>query len=301
MIIMMYCGAKLFIIGKSKNIIYSNDIFMYLFGEKLGSIFKVIMPIFSLCSFIVMIAGAGAAMNQYYAINKNLGGFLLAIVTMISIILGMNKVIDILGSIGPIISIVAIIVSMKTISINYENLYNIDSIISSLKVMKTIDSWPIAAFIYSGLNIIFATPFIAGAGKTVHNIKNCKYAGIIGGSILILSAMLINIALLSDIQNTYNQEIPTLYMAKQISPLVGEIFSIILIGGIYTTAAPLLWNVCSSCFLEKTKGFNIMAVLCTILGVIGGTLPFSYLVSFMYPISGTIGILIIISLIFRKC
>ncbi|WP_419743174.1 hypothetical protein [Paraclostridium dentum] len=301
MIIMMYCGSKLFIIGKSKNLKYSNDIFLYLFGEKLGHVFKIIIPVFSLCSFVVMVAGAGAAMNQYYGIDKNLGGLLLAIITMISVILGMNKVIDILGSIGPIIAIVAIAVSLKTININYENLYNIDYIVNNLEMTKAIDSWPIAAFVYSGLNIIFATPFLVGAGKTVHNIKNCKYAGIIGGLILILSAMFINIALLSDIQNTYNQEIPTLYMAKQISPLVGSVFSVILIAGIYTTAAPLLWNVCSSCYLEKSKGFNIMAILCTILGIVGGMLPFSYLVSFMYPISGTIGVLIIISLIFRKC
>ncbi|MGL4730532.1 MAG: hypothetical protein ACRCW0_02980, partial [Clostridium sp.] len=91
MIIMMYCGSKLFIIGKSKNLKYSNDIFLYLFGEKLGRVFKIIIPVFSLCSFIVMVAGAGAAMNQYYGIDKNIGGLLLAIITMISVILGMNK------------------------------------------------------------------------------------------------------------------------------------------------------------------------------------------------------------------
>ncbi|MDO7205934.1 hypothetical protein Q5M85_19435 [Paraclostridium bifermentans] len=79
-----------------------------------------------------MVAGAGAAMNQYYGIDKNLGGLLLAIITMISVILGMNKVIDILGSIGPIIAIVAIAVSLKTININYENLYNIDYIVNNL-------------------------------------------------------------------------------------------------------------------------------------------------------------------------
>ncbi|WP_250675890.1 hypothetical protein LZ906_007970 [Paraclostridium ghonii] len=300
MIIMMYCGAKLFKLGKIMNLRYSNDIFLYLFGNKLGYIFKIIIPVFSLCSFIVMIAGAGAAMNQYYGIDKNVGGILLAIVTMVSVILGMNKVLDILGNIGPIIAIVAIAVSLITITINYENLYNIDDIVSNLEMTKAIDSWPIAALVYSGLNIIFATPFLVGAGKTVHNIKNCTYAGIIGGLILILSAMFINIALLSDIQNTYNQEIPTLYMAKQISPLIGKIFSVILIGGIYTTAAPLLWNVCTSCYEEKTKEFNIMAMTCTILGIFGGMLPFSYLVSFMYPISGTIGVLIILSLIIRR-
>lgn len=296
----MYCGAKLFRIGKMTNLKYSNDIFLYLFGDKLGYIFKIIIPVFSLCSFVVMISGAGASMNQYYGMDKNLGGILLAILTMVSVILGMNKVLDILGNIGPIIAIVAIVVSLITITNNYENLYNVDVIVSNLDITKAIDNWPIAALVYSGLNIIFSAPFLVGAGKTVHNIKNCKYAGIIGGLILILSAMFINIALLSDIQNTYNQEIPTLYMAKQISPLIGNIFSIILIGGIYTTAAPLLWSVCSSCYVEKTKEFNIMAVICTILGIFGGMLPFSYLVSFMYPISGSIGVLIILSLIIKR-
>ncbi|MCG4682554.1 hypothetical protein, partial [Faecalibacillus intestinalis] len=84
-------------------------------------------------------------------IDKNLGGLLLAIITMISVILGMNKVIDILGSIGPIIALVAIAVSLKTININYENLYNIDYIVNNLEMTKAIDSWPIAAFVYSGL------------------------------------------------------------------------------------------------------------------------------------------------------
>ena len=301
MLIMMYCGTKLFLIGKSNNLKYSNDIFLYLFGKKIGNIFKTVIPVFSLCSFIVMIAGAGAAINQYYGINKMLGCILMSIITMISVILGMNKVIDILGSIGPIISIVAIVVSLKTIGANYQNLYNIDTIITGLEMKKAVHNWSMAAFVYSGLNIIFATPFLASAGKTVHNKKNCKYAGMIGGMVLILSAMFINIALLSDIQNTYNQEIPTLYMAKEISSLIGSVFSIILIAGIYTTAAPLLWNVCSSCYIEKSKEFNIMAIFCSILGIIGGMLPFSYLVNFMYPISGFIGVLIILSLIFRKC
>jgi uncharacterized membrane protein YkvI len=300
MVIMMYCGAKLLKIGKTINLKYSNDIFTYLFGNFIGSIFKILIPVFALCSFIVMISGAGATMNQYYGVDKTIGGIILAIITMISVIMGMNKVLDILGNLGPIIAIIAISVSVVSITRNYETLNNIDTIVNNLEITKAMDSWPLAAIVYSGLNIIFAAPFLAGAGKTAKNINNCKYAGMIGGFILILAAMFINIALLSDIQNIHKQEIPTLYMSKQISPIVGNIFSIILISGIYTTAAPLLWSVCSSCYEEKSKGFNIMAMLCTILGVFGGMLPFSYLVNFMYPISGSIGVIIIIGLMIKR-
>lgn len=300
MVLMMYCGARLFEIGKNIQLKYSNDIFTYLFGDFMGSIFKIIIPVFSLCSFIVMISGAGATINQYYGINKTIGGIILAIITMISVIMGMNKVLDILGNLGPIISVIAIGVSIVSITKNYQNLSNIDYTINNLGIVKAIDNWPIAAIVYSGLNIIFATPFLVGAGKTAKNIKNCKSAGIIGGFILILSAMFINIAILADIQNVHMQEIPTLYMSKQISPLIGNIFSLILIGGIYTTAAPLLWSVCNSCYEEKSKKFNIMTIMCTILGIFGGMLPFSYLVKFMYPISGSVGVLIILALIKKR-
>lgn len=300
MVLMMYCGARLFEIGKNIQLKYSNDIFTYLFGDFMGNIFKIIIPVFSLCSFIVMISGAGATINQYYGINKTIGGIILAIITMISVIMGMNKVLDILGNLGPIISVIAIGVSIVSITKNYQNLSNIDYTINNLGIVKAIDSWPISAIVYSGLNIIFATPFLVGAGKTAKNIKNCKSAGIIGGFILILSAMFINIAILADIQNVHMQEIPTLYMSKQISPLIGNIFSLILIGGIYTTAAPLLWSVCNSCYEEKSKKFKIMAIMCTILGIFGGMLPFSYLVKFMYPISGSVGVLIILALIKKR-
>lgn len=299
MVIMSYCGFKLLYIGKTNMLRSSNDIFIYLFGNTIGNIFKIIIPIFSLCSFIVMISGAGSAMNQYYGINKTLGGIILALLALVSVMLGMNKVLDILGNIGPAIIIVAIGVSIATICNNYENIRNINETINNLNIIKAVDSWWISAIIYSGLNIIFAAPFLAGAGKTVKNIKNCKHAGIVGGVLLMSAAMFINIALLSDINNVHIQEIPTLYMAKNISNLVGNIFSIILILGIYTTAAPLLWNVCNSCYEEKTTGFNIMAILCTILGIFGGMLPFAYLVNFMYPISGTLGVIIIIGLLFR--
>lgn len=304
MIIMSYCGFRLLYIGKTNNLRSSNDIFTYLFGNYIGGIFKILIPVFSLCSFIVMVSGAGATINQYYGIDKTVGGIILALLALASVMLGMNKVLDILGNIGPIIIIVAIGISVITISNNFENLSNISETVGKLHMVKAVDSWWISAIVYSGLNIIFVTPFLAGAGKTVKNIKNCKYAGILGGVLFVVAAMFINVALLSDIQNVYTQEIPTLYMAKNISNLVGNIFSVILIAGIYTTAAPLLWNVCNSCYEEKTKGFNVMAIVCTILGILGGMLPFAYLVNFMYPISGTVGVIIIMGILSKfkgKC
>ncbi|MDU7536527.1 MAG: hypothetical protein E7K67_05960 [Peptostreptococcaceae bacterium] len=115
-----------------------------------------------------------------------------------------------------------------------------------------------------------------------------------------IAAMTLNMGIMSDIQNTYITEIPTLYMAKNIGPIVGIMFSFMLIAGIYTTAVPLLWSVCDSFSQEKTTKFTLIALFCTVIGFIGSMLPFSMLVNIIYPMSGLFGVIIIVSIFIRN-
>ena len=299
--IMAYCGASLLEIGNQKNLKSSNDIFEYLFVKHIGKLFKSFMPIFFFCSFVIMLSGAGASINQYYGISKNIGSLILAIITLCSVLLGINKVISILGNIGPMIAIISIGVGIVTISRNIDSFCIADEIIGTLNITKAIDNWWMTAIVYSGLNLIIATPFLVGVGSTATNKKNCIWGGILGGIVFMIAAMTLNMGIMSDIQNTYITEIPTLYMAKNIGPIVGIMFSFMLIAGIYTTAVPLLWSVCDSFSKEKTTKFTLIAFFCTVIGFIGSRLPFSMLVNIIYPMSGLFGVIIIISIFIRKC
>ena len=92
-------------------------IYLNIYAESIiGYLFKRFMPIFFFCSFVIMLSGAGASINQYYGISKNLGSLILAIITLCSVLLGINKVISILGNIGPIIAVISIGVGIVTIS-----------------------------------------------------------------------------------------------------------------------------------------------------------------------------------------
>lgn len=298
--LMAYCGANLLEIGKKGNLKSSNDIFTYLCGRHIGNLFKKFMPLFFFCSFVIMLSGAGASINQYYGISKNIGSLILAIITLGSVLLGINKVISILGNIGPIIAIISIGVGIVTISRNVDSFYMANEIIHTLNMTKAIDNWVITAIVYSGLNLIIATPFLAGVGATATNKKNCIWGGILGGIVFMVAAMTLNMGIISDAQNTYITEIPTLYMAKNIGPMVGGMFSLMLIAGIYTTAVPLLWSVCDSFSIENTKKFTTIAIVCTFIGLIGSRLPFSMLVNIIYPLSGFFGVIIIISIFVKN-
>lgn len=300
LVILSYCGASLLEIGNTVRLRSSNDIFTYLCGDFVGKFFKMFMPLFFFCSFVVMISGSGATMNQYYGISKSIGSLILSVVVVLSVLLGINRVIDILGNIGPVIIFVSIGIGVITIARNYESLLHINEILPSLNMTKAVDKWWLSGLVYSGLNIIIVTPFLIGVGSTAKNRKNCIWGGILGGVAFMAAAIILNFGLMADIKNVYTTEIPTLYMADKISPLVGTMFSFILIAGIYTTAVPLLWSVCNSFAKEKTVKFNIIALVCGILGFFGGRLPFAALVNFIYPLSGALGIIIIIGIILRK-
>lgn len=301
MIIMAYSGASLLAIGKEQNFRSSGDIFTYLCGKWIGKFFKLFMPLFFLCSFVVMISGAGASINQYYGIEKNIGSLILAIFALGSVLLGINKVIDILGNIGPMIAIVAIGVGIVTALRHVDTLNEASIIISNLNITKAVDNWWLTGIVYGGLNLILATQFLVGVGATAKNKRNCIGGGILGAIIFMIAAMSLNLGIISDIQSVYIKEIPTLYMADKIGPIVGIMFSFMLIAGIYTTAVPLLWSICTNFAKENSQRFMTIAVLCSVLGFIGGRLPFSMLVNLIYPLSGLFGIVIIVSIFIKNC
>ena len=99
-----------------------------------------------------MLSGAGASINQYYGISKNFGSLILAIITLCSVLLGINKVISILGNIGPIIAVISIGVGIVTISRNIDSFCMANEIIGTLNLTKAVDNWWMTAIIYSGLN-----------------------------------------------------------------------------------------------------------------------------------------------------
>ena len=296
MIILSYCGAKLLEIGKISNLKSSNDIFTYLWGKTIGNLFKLFMPIFFLCSFVVMVSGAGTSINQYYGLSQEFGSLIMIILSLVSVLIGMTKVIDILGNIGPMIIIVSLGIGFITIFRNYDNLINIESVVPTLNVIKAVDNWYLSGIIYSGLNIIMVTPFLVGTGSTSKCRRSCILGGILGGILFMSACLVINLGILSDIENIFVQEIPTLYMANKIGPIVGILFSAILIVGIYTTAVPLLWSTCNSFFTEGSKGFKLTAFICCIIAFLGGKIPFSSLVNLIYPISGVLGLIIIVGI-----
>ena len=110
------------------------------------------------------------------------------------------------------------------------------------------------------------------------------------------ATLVMNIALLSKIDIIGELAVPTLHLADSISPVIGIAFSVVLILGIFSTAAPMTWTVCDKITKEGTTKAKVIAAIVVLAAFIGGQLPFGTLVGIIYPYTGYLGLLLFICL-----
>ena len=283
-----------------------NDIYKYYCGEKLGICFDYFSTIFCFLSFIVMVAGAAATLKEHYNLPSVYGSGLIVVLTFITVIGGLSKIVEIVGKVGPIIVTISISVGVISIIKNFSNLNPeiLNPILQDLnntnKLVKASPTWYIAAFSYVGFCMLWLAGFLASLGAKVKNEVEAKLGGILGAVLFSASVIIVSLGLLSNISLIAGKQIPMLFLANDIYPVFSTIFSFIVLGGIYSTAVPLLWNVVSRFTQEKTNSFKLLTLGLSIVGmIIGIWLPFDKLINIVYVINGYFGGILLLVMICR--
>ncbi len=224
----------------------------------------------------------------------------MAVVALLTVSLGLDKLSKILGGIGPIIIIFTLLVGGISLAKNIGNIGEAAQVLSTVKIAKPVPNAYLSGVIYTTYNTIVVMAFLTGLGASAANKKEAICGGILGGVALMAAAIMMHLAILSDIGNLYSKAIPSLFLADKISPVIGVLFSIILILGIYTTAVPLLWSVTNRFVDDKHPKFKLITLIAAILGLIGGFLPFDKLVGILYPYTGYMGVIILVCVLYRQ-
>lgn len=84
-------------------------------GKWLGTFYEHFVRIFLFAVVVVMISGTGATLNEYYGWNYYVGSLLMAVLIFAAFAFGFNKLIDVIGCIGPVIIVFSIVVAAATI------------------------------------------------------------------------------------------------------------------------------------------------------------------------------------------
>ena len=102
------------------------------------------------------------------------------------------------------------------------------------------------------------------------------------------------VALIANIDSTWNVGIPALVLAKSIHPLLATVFTVIIFFGIYTSACPLLWTGIRVISTDGTKLYKILIIVGGIVGsMIACFVPYRPLLNVIYGLNGYLGFILV--------
>lgn len=280
----------------------SGKMFNFYLGKYIGFVLEWFTPIMLFFVYSMMISASGSTFEEYYGINSNIGRAAMIIASLATVLLGLDKLVKIVGRIAPVLLIVTIIIGIISIANNPGGIANADSQLQEVKVHSNFENWALSGFMYGAYTVTGVVPYLADIGKSAStNKKNSLLGGLFGGGAFLIAVMILNFGLLANIKVVANLEIPSLYVADSISPVFGAVFSVLLLLGIYTTAVPMMYTVCNKISSDShSKAYKITAIVTAIVSIFGGQLSFSTMISIIYPISGYAGIVIFIGILYTK-
>ncbi|MEI6857222.1 hypothetical protein [Psychrilyobacter sp.] len=224
----------------------------------------------------------------------------MAILATGTILLGLNKLIDIVGIIGSMVILLTIFIAIAVIFKNPTGIVEGDTVVGSLEMYRASSNWWKSSILYVGLNVLGLASFIPSLGQLHKNKRELISASVLGPVLFVGALVLVSLALLSDITTVYIAAIPILTLAASVSPLCKTIFASIIFLGIYTSSTSLLWIVVARFSEEKTNKYTILTLLLGIAEYLGGNiLPFAKHVNIIYPTVGYAGSLVLIGIIIK--
>ncbi|MCI2062925.1 MAG: hypothetical protein LKJ83_09145 [Eubacteriaceae bacterium] len=288
-------------IGRRIHAQSSKQVFGYLLGDKFGMLMDYFTFVMVFLIFVVMLSGAGATISQYTGMNEITARIVATIVVLCTVLLGIEKFVNILGCVGPVIVVIGALIGLISF------LQNIDGFLHAGEIMKTLNmahpsgvhSWWVSGILYVTFTVMIAVPFYTKLGSEVKERKNAVAGGIVAGAGFMLVAILFYLGMLSSIDKVYDKQVPTLELAKAISPFFAFMFTVLILLAIYSTAVPLCWTVCSKVAGTNKIRYKICAVVTCIIGFFGALFPFASIIGVVYPYLGIVGIILCIAMFYR--
>ena len=276
------------------------------FGKKFGKIastfFDYFSALFCYMSFVVMCGGANSTLSQQWGIPSGVGAILLTILVICTVVFGLEGISKTLGKIGPIIIIMILLVSIITAISGAKNLVTNMSAVDSgayKDVVKQVgDGNPVVSGAsYGGFVILWFASFLAELGAK-NKLKEVNIGMSISCIFIFGAASVCCLALIGHIDEIANADIPALILASQISPILAQIFAIIICAGIYTSAVPLLWTGVRKVSTEGTAKYRIVTIIGGLLGcVIACFVPYKGLINVLYGLNGYLGFILVFFMI----
>ncbi|MBM7600305.1 putative membrane protein YkvI [Virgibacillus halotolerans] len=290
-----FLGMQIMQLGSRLKTTSHKEVIYKICGKYIGLVVDILVTFFLFGVSVVMIAGSGSIFQQQFNISPMIGALFLSLLVIATLCLNVKNVISIISMITPLLLVLIFIITGYSIFTSSANLGELETI--AMTQPSGAPNWLVGGLLYVSYNIVAGISMLAVIGGTVKNEKIASRGGLLGGIGLGLLLFLINLGLFMNADKIQGAEMPTLLLATEVSPVMGFLMSIALLGMIFNTAVGMLYAFTVRFVQPETPRFKISVVIIGLLAFGASFVGFITLVGSVYPITGYLGFVLILAVL----
>ena len=200
-----------------------------------------------------MISGFGNVIHQQWGISIPIGSAIGVVLSVTIAVMGLNKIIDIIGKVGPIIVLFTLFIGIVAAFRYYPMIAEGNAAINSgdVDVIRAGSNWVTAGLSFAGCNLLLVSAFVGTIGYNLREYKfiyNQLIMIISSGGIMLVS-FLMGLNHIGNIQAAVQASIPNLLLANNVfggnaGIILSLLFAIIILAAIFFYHLPDVVDLC---------------------------------------------------------
>ena len=273
-----------------------DEVFERIAHPALRRVIDVVLVFSGFAMGFVMLAGAGANLEQQFGMPAWAGSALCAVLVVLTAFLDFDRIMKVIGVFTPMIVLAITVLTVYALARPHPGLAELDAIAS--RVPPALPNLWLSTINYFALCVVGGIAMACVLGGSVLRIGEARRAGRVGGIIIALVVGADALALYLNLDRVWDVNVPALEIARSIHPAFAFAYTLIIFALIYNTVFSLFYSTARRFSGGSTTRMRLVLVGVVALGYAASFMGFKRLVGAMYPIIGYLGIALLGVLVF---
>ena len=260
----------------------------------LRRIIDVVLVFSAFTMGFVMLAGAGANLEQQFGLPAWAGSALCAVLVVLTAFLNFDRIMNVIGVFTPIIMVAIAVLMIYSLVTPHASVTELDA--AARNVTPALSNLVFSTLNYFALCVVGGIAMAFVLGGSILRIGEARRAGHIGGVLIALVLGADAVALYLNVDRIWNFDVPALEIARSVHPAFAFGYTLVIFALIYNTAFSLFYSTARRFSGGSTARLRIVLVAVVAAGYAASFMGFKKLIGGMYPIIGWLGVALLVVL-----
>ena len=260
----------------------------------LRRIIDVVLVFSAFTMGFVMLAGAGANLEQQFGLPAWAGSALCAVLVVLTAFLNFDRIMKVIGVFTPIIMVAIAVLMIYSLVTPHASVAELDA--AARNVTPALPNLVFSTLNYFALCVVGGIAMAFVLGGSILRIGEARRAGHIGGVLIALVLGADAVALYLNVDRIWNFDVPALEIARSVHPAFAFVYTLVIFALIYNTAFSLFYSTARRFSGGSTARLRIVLVAVVAAGYAASFMGFKKLIGAMYPIIGWLGVALLVVL-----